>query len=290
MKFIFVTSFVCLLSFGSFLPTVLGAGGLVTCDGVASAGVPCNFCTFAAMFEKVVNFVTAILIFIAVISLAVTGIQMAYIAAGNGDALSILKDRMTRIFLGFLLILASWTIVDTMVKVLVVDDSNTIDIIGWRKFMTSNSSELCGKPLVPQRDPDIEARLNSTGGYTNPDGTTIIPDLNNLKSLREAGVIVADWKGIDGPGRTDLAAPEVVQKALDMQNAAKAQYGKPIFQITAATTEGVGHSANSQHYKGNAIDLDPLPGFTTKQVEELAGKAGCTKVINHGSHIHCDFR
>lgn len=276
---------------------VWGAEGLITCDGVASKGVECNFCTLAQMVEKVIDFIVIILVLISVIMLAVTGIQMAYTAAGNGNALEVLKERMTNIVIGFFLILAAWTLVDTLVKVLVANTSDNEVVLSWRTFGMS-TSDLCGKTLKPVEkvlySPDYEASLTpeaaAAAAEVNPAGVSIVPDLENLASLREAGVVVADWHGIDGPGRTDKAHPSVVSAAVRMNEAAIAEFGKPIFQITAATTDGVGHSANSQHYKGTAIDLDPINGATTAQVKALAKSAGCTFILDHGSHVHCDFR
>lgn len=267
-----------------------GAEPLVACDGVYTqkyGGVSCDFCKLTETIHRVIKFVVGILVIVSVIGLAITGIQIAYTgASGGGDALSILKERMSNIIIGFILILASWTLVDTLLKALVSD--NTI-VNNWRTPMT----QLCGEQKRPSYDPNHEATTRNDDGsaaQSNPSGTSVIADMENLQSLREAGVTVASWNGIDGPGRSDRVAPEVVTAAIAMQNAAIAQYGERIFQVTAATTDGVGHSPNSKHYEGIAIDLDPINGYSTSQVRALAEQAGCTFILDHGSHIHCDFR
>jgi hypothetical protein len=104
-------------------------------------------CDFATLVERVVTFAVALLILLAVIMLAITGLQMA-VSAGNGDALSVLKERMTNIVLGFFLIIASWTIIDTMLKALVVDPEVTSF---WNAAMKvgQRPSNLCFGQEVP---------------------------------------------------------------------------------------------------------------------------------------------
>ena len=91
-------------------------GGLVTCSGP-----DCNFCTFIDMVERVGNFIVGLLIIVSVMWLAWTGIEMAYLASGGSDAHQILKERMVNIVIGFVLIIAAWTIIDTVLKALVSD-------------------------------------------------------------------------------------------------------------------------------------------------------------------------
>ncbi|MDC1205483.1 pilin [Candidatus Pacebacteria bacterium] len=117
---------------------VSAAGGLVTCDGP-----DCNLCTFVSMINKVKNFIISILVIASVILLAVTGVQMA-INGGNGDALKILKDRLTNIIIGFLLVIAAWVIVDTILKTLVTDQK----ILNW-STLTTSAPDLCFKQLEP---------------------------------------------------------------------------------------------------------------------------------------------
>lgn len=126
-----------------------------------------------------------------------------------------------------------------------------------------------------------------------PTGGTVTPvPVSGMQSLRSAGLVVANWEGINGPGRTDLANPAAVSAALAMQNAGKAQYGKQPFQVTAAYTDGVGHHDGSQHYNGLAIDFQPINGFTYEQIAQLARAAGFHYVLieaaNH--HVHADMR
>ena len=110
-------------------------GGLVTCTGP-----DCDFCTFIAMVERVGQFIVGLLIILSVIMLAWTGIQLAAAAAGgNADAHKILKERPLNIVIGFLLIIAAWTIVDTVIKALVDPDEFSFDLLNPRE----SASDLC---------------------------------------------------------------------------------------------------------------------------------------------------
>lgn len=109
-------------------------------------------------------------------------------------------------------------------------------------------------------------------------------------SLRSTGVVVADWNGTNGPGRTDLAQRQVAEAAKWVQDQMRADLGYSTpFQITAAYTQCVGHSAGSQHYTGRAIDFDPVEA-PNSQVAEYCRRAGFTFVLDEGSHVHCDAR
>lgn len=248
---------------------VAQGGGLVTCDGVATfGGVECNFCTFAAMVERVLDFVVTILIFVAVIMLAITGIQMAYTAAGNGDARAILKDRLTKIIIGFFLIIASWVIVDTIIKVLVVDEK----VLTWQNFLTSGTAELCGKSMVSQNidlvssDPD--------GDYDSPDtvspGVTPTGELVNYAGAKFDSSIVGNVE--------DLAT----------------EFGLRVSggHRTPERNKEVNGSPTSYHLTGKAADFVG----TMSQMEAARAKAlsnGARKAFIHdagsGTHLHISW-
>jgi hypothetical protein len=127
-----------------------------------------------------------------------------------------------------------------------------------------------------------------TGGYS-----AIPVNRTGMTSLVAAGVNVATkYHGINGPGRTDLAHPMVTDSVSWMQDQGKARFGKIPFQVTAAYTEGVGHSAGSQHYKGLAVDLQPINGVTFDQIIRLCtdAKFSYIKDERKNNHIHCDMR
>ncbi len=145
--------------------------------------------------------------------------------------------------------------------------------------------------------------LQFVGSGTNPfnnitPGTpgTSVPGNRNCDgcvSLRSQGVTVADWNGTNGPGRTDRVLPQVAAATRQVQSEL-ASLGTPI-HVTAAWSDGVGHSAGSQHYLGLAVDLQSVSGSarnsrTLQQIAAACRKAGFTFVLVEEYHTHCDMR
>jgi|GEM_PF-1816022 hypothetical protein len=112
-------------------------------------------------------------------------------------------------------------------------------------------------------------------------------------SLRSQGVTVANWNGTNGPGRTDKVLPQVATATKKVQDE-MASSGTPI-HITAAWSNGVGHSSGSQHYQGLAVDIQSVSGgsrnnATLQQIANACRKAGFTFVLVESYHTHCDMR
>lgn len=112
-------------------------------------------------------------------------------------------------------------------------------------------------------------------------------------SLRSQGVTVANWNGTNGPGRTDKVLPQVATATKKVQDE-MASSGTPI-HITAAWSNGVGHSSGSQHYQGLAVDIQSVSegsrnNATLQQIANACRKAGFTFVLVESYHTHCDMR
>lgn len=135
----------------SVSPVFAGDTGLVTCTGL-----DCDFCKFAEMVGRVKNYLVGLLVLCATILLAWTGVQMA-MSAGSSDAMQLLKDRLTNIVIGFILILAATTIVDTLIKALVTDGQ-------LREAWSTPWSALCGEMREPQHSFVREGADGDAGG------------------------------------------------------------------------------------------------------------------------------
>lgn len=112
-------------------------------------------------------------------------------------------------------------------------------------------------------------------------------------SLRSQGVTVANWNGTNGPGRTDRVMPQVAAATKRVQDE-MGSLGTPI-HITAAWSNGVGHSSGSQHYQGLAVDIQSVSGgsrnnATLQQIANACRKSGFTFVLVESYHTHCDMR
>ncbi len=181
--------------------------------------------------------------------------------------------------------MAAWLLVDTLMRTLLVGDGNlgaTFD--GWGPW----SEVQCQVQVIPIELKDLENEKEPE--VPAPPVPPPPVDPAGMVSLRSLGVNVAAWQGIDGPGRTDKAIAKAATAAKWMQDEGLKRYGRMPFQVTAAYTEGVGHSANSQHYKGTAIDFQPINGVTKDMVASLAKEAGFTFVLIETKHVHGDMR
>lgn len=109
MKYVFVFA---LLTFPSL---VFGAvdTGLVGCSGP-----DCNACSFVQMISNIIQWLVGILVIIAVLLIVRAGFELV-VSQGNPAALTNAKKMMTNVAIGFVIMMAAWTIVDTVIKALV---------------------------------------------------------------------------------------------------------------------------------------------------------------------------
>lgn len=277
---------------------------------VTCSGPDCNICKLVESVSNIISFTIALAVILATIILAYGGFKLVF-SKGDPGAISQAKTFLINTVIGVILILAAWTLVDTLMKVLVRDDINNFG--AWNKIDPrqcrgqNESGEAVRKLPSVGSNPNtlsyetesgltlvaLEQEVESVGyggASFNTSGTAVVPNISGMVSLRSSGVQVAEWYGINGPNRTDLAHPQVVAAAKQMQLWSEQRYGKRIFQITAAYTEGVGHSNGSKHYQGIALDFDEINGGTLSQIASLARQAGFTYVLNEGNHIHADMR
>ena len=290
-----------------FFPEQAAAQPFVICEGPE-----CQLCHIVSIANIILNWLIGILLIVAVFIFIIAGFYLVK-STGNPEGLKRAKAHFINTLIGLILVIASWLIIDTLFRVLMgdtaVDRPGGPAVVGWgpwSRIECVDQPELGGLTLgdlmreaeepAAEDGEFIPADPGATGPLTgsvtpirNPDGSI---DESALASLRAAGVNVAAWHGIDGPGRTDLAHPEVVAAMVWMQQEGQSRFGTTPFQVTSAYTRGVGHSANSQHYTGLAVDFQPVPGsgVTLAQLNQLARDAGFTYVLTEGRHVHADAR
>lgn len=259
------------------------SGGLVTCTGL-----DCDFCKLVEMIEKVIDFLVTLLIIIATIMLAITGLQMAYTAAGGSDAREILKERMTNIIIGFVLIIASWTLVDTLLKALVTDDLKN----NWR----TPASELCGRQAVPNepvinadgafedRPVDVAAGSASYQSGTVSGDVTVNQNMNPIFDPDDGGSHMVK------PG-----AAERMQETLDIFKRVEDEFGRPLVindAIAKAGTSRETETPGSRHFHGDALDVS-LAGMSDAdkiRLYQIARRNGFTGFGFGNNILHMDRR
>lgn len=182
MKYLFSFSMFVLLSLVMVLPQVgfaqegsimsayqgaldLQAAQLVTCTGYTD----CNFCSFGEMVNNIINWLFGILTVLAVVIMAWAGIKLVT-SGGNQEAMRWAKERIVYVIIGFLLMLTSWLIIDTILRGLTGSEKG---MNYWGSFDVEN----CGFVRTPQGVPYGEHELEYVEGgiydLEGPEGVSL---------------------------------------------------------------------------------------------------------------------
>lgn len=116
-------------------------GGLVTCSGPNE----CGTCEFVDTLENVFHWLVSLATIAATIFIVIAGVKLAT-SGGDADAREFAKKVLTNISIGFLLVLASFAIVNTIIQVLVPTGS---PILSWNRVQ-------CIHATPPQQGLNIE--------------------------------------------------------------------------------------------------------------------------------------
>ena len=282
----FILSFFLLplVTFAQYAPPV-GTDGTISQGLVPCEGSFCSTCHVVVLANTGIKWLlTLSFLFFAILALR-AGWKLI-ISQGNPSALTDAKQSFTNAFIGLALILTAWILVDTLMRNLIGNGGVIKNYGPWAQVQCTEQT------TVSQAvEPYFEADEAFVPSAVVSGGTTATPvAAGQMVSLRSLGVNVANWDGTNAPGRTDKAHPMVANAVLRMQNAGKQKFGKLPFQVTAAYTENVGHSKNSKHYEGIAVDIQPINGVTKAQIVELARQAGFSYVLPEERHVHVDMR
>ncbi|MES2966936.1 MAG: NlpC/P60 family protein [Patescibacteria group bacterium] len=92
------------------------------------SGVDCTACNVVSMANGLITWLIGILFVIFAVLLAIAGVRLVA-SAGNHHALDEAKSTFTNAIIGFMIILAAWLIVDTIMRALVGTDGNPGQIV-----------------------------------------------------------------------------------------------------------------------------------------------------------------
>lgn len=96
---------------------VLAAGGLVPCDGPE-----CDLCSFVSLAQKILNFLVLAAVIIATIMFAYVGFEML-VHSDNSGQVAKARGIFLNVLIGLIAILASWLVIDTVMRVLFTYDN-----------------------------------------------------------------------------------------------------------------------------------------------------------------------
>ncbi len=155
LKLLFIPALL-LIVFTSFIaPETAAAQGVI---GIPCEGAECNFCDFVTLANSVISWLIGVLavIFGAMVFAAGFGLVTS---GGNTSKLEEAKKSLTNALIGLIIVLASWLIVDTLLKATLPNGSTQIG--PWNQVQCSDSQQ-----------PGRAYNTNSTlpGPWVNPSG------------------------------------------------------------------------------------------------------------------------
>lgn len=180
------------LGFLFILPAVVFAQ-LVPCDGPE-----CQACHLVELGDNIVRFLITIAAVIGAIMIAVAGLQMVT-SGGDVARVTAAKNTMTNVVIGFIILLAAWLLVDTIMKAFVNES----------KFGVWNQIECVELPQYENEPPPLPECANFIDD--DGDGLTDGEDPHCVSGYHEDGRDPQCSDGInnnDGDDLVDAADPD----------------------------------------------------------------------------------
>ncbi len=224
--------FVLFLIIGILIVTapVYGAG-IVPCGGTGQG--ECRACDFVKLGQNLINWFIAISASTIALTFAVGGMKMV-MSGGDTGAVSSARTMMTNSVIGLIIILGSWLIVDSMLKLFLNDQSYGV----W------NEVQCVSGPVATTPTPPVVGAPSGNG----PVATGKMTDTSARELLKASGV---DTKTTN----TSLEGinAKTVQDAIDLKKDCNCTF------IITGGTEGTGGHANGTMSHGTGYKYDIRP-------------------------------
>lgn len=254
------------------LPTpALAAGGLVPCDGP-----DCDICSIVSLAHNGLNFLILAATLIATILFAYAGYEML-VNADNSGAISKAKGIFTDVLIGFVILLASWLIIDTVMRVLFTDSQ-----LGagrpWQDILCSYRSQ---PPLTP---PPTTTTTTTAGG-----GSGVVGGAGGGAALnQEVAEHLLSSQNI-GISSTDNCSDPKIPTCTSLEGMLMGTINGVIFLssqvcgpaggcvlVTGGTETGHAEGDGCTHSSGCKIDIHPNPAVDAyiENFESIGNRAG----------------
>jgi len=115
-------------------PLLTFAAGLVPCGGTGEPA--CEACYAVELLNNVLDWLVGILSIVFALIVVTAGFNLVT-SSGNVAAKAKAKSMITNAFVGFVIVLASWLLVDLGMKMLVSDDSVDVKLGTWNAVQCS---------------------------------------------------------------------------------------------------------------------------------------------------------
>ena len=257
------------------LPTLTFAAGVVPCGGTNEP--VCQACHIVQLGQKLLEWFIGIMASVIALIFAIGGMKM--VMSGGSEGVSEAKSMMTNSVIGFIILLSSYLVVDTLMK-LFVDES---------KFGTWNEIQCV---VQPARTPDA----TSANASTTTSAAAVCTDDAALIAKYKGSPVGQDDPGLDAFIQCYLNDPAVAT-ALDPTQKYTVDRSHPRCSLTNGdpVCGACSHSVNSCHYgRGHgtgamAVDFNAKSGVTEAQLysrlQARQSKCGGA-ILMEGDHSH----
>jgi hypothetical protein len=217
--------------FQVFIPTASAQGlaQLAQCSGP-----DCGTCNVMYMANGIIIWLIGFLFLIFAILVMRAGIKLV-VSAGNPSALTSAKESFTNAIIGFIIILAAWLIVDTLMRALVgtPDNPGQLQVEGSRTGFLFWSEVQCTSQIRPQYcdaacQIEVELLANSDHGLnvlvSTPPSVVGTGGEQSVQPVTSSSVncpAAAESSVITIPGTSYKALPEIANNFVLMRDAAR---------------------------------------------------------------------
>lgn len=294
---------IALLIFGAlFSPTPVSAQGLAQLAGCT--GPDCGTCQVINLANGIIMWLIGFIFLLFALLLVRAGVNLVT-SGGNPGALQAAKDNFINAIIGFIIILAAWLIVDTVMRALISDRSGALV---WSEITCTKQveSQACTKEngCVEEINFDeinvTEEFISATDALPVPPGST-----GSSCGVNEGALVPIPGQG----GR--LATPDVANRFVSMQRSLDARGIRlsvtssyrsdarqtelwdecPVCQRERTVARPCSRGGNgSRHTSGVALDLTSNGSRADIVAACRAAGARFTMTYQRSGHVHCDWR
>jgi len=242
----------------SFKEPAVSAEGTISGGFVPCSGVTCDLCKFMIMANTIIKWLFGMAFILFMILAVKAGIKL--VIEGNPAALKAAKESFTNAFIGLIIFLCAWLIVDTLLKELLDGGKGEINIEGygpWTQVRCTTQSQAKEAkagfyPGDPEFDPTAPpAPKNADGtaiGTTGCSGSTCVRLSIPCKNPNSCAVAA------------DLA-PRIERM--------HAQANVPGTRVTEAIPAGANIHKSSCHVLGKCVDYGRSGGLNAGEINKV---------------------
>jgi hypothetical protein len=272
-------------------PLVSGAGQLVPCEGT-----DCNFCHIVDIVNRIVQWLIIISTLLVVMVMAVAGWRLIT-SGGDASAYEGAKKLFYNAVIGVVILLAAWTMIDTLAKILVRDEFQPLVFGPWNTLQCGGMTNQATELLTPLEGVELEVEDIQVQPPTSPVaisvgagvGAAVVVPNDNMNPL-----FTCQNGGCSSMVRADAEA-RMQDMLMGRFAVLQSNFGRPLVINDAIAKDGSSRESatpGSRHFHGDALDIS-LAGMSNAdriRLFETAKAAGFNGFGFGNNILHIDLR